>query len=733
VCGNAKNIRYEVPRNRYGNAYQWAVTINGSTTTTSSTDSFVIVRQMPATGTVNICARYESDCGSSSPICKLVSIGNTFTGNNRTYTFCPSSPAVTYGSPSNTNPANPTPTITFDYNGGTPALDSITYTWTATTGCDSIVKLYIQRYPNASSAPQHFFARPTLPVRVGNADYSVTAGNCASQSGLTNVLTGASRYGCDSTIRFSLHNAEISSSVNASNNTLTCVAPNTTLTVTAAGGCGGVGHDFTYQWFLQGNSTVLGTATTLNTGNAGTYLVIIKDSVSGYSKYKIFYDTLSISITGAGTVPQNPSAISANAAACQGDTLTASVPAVAGATSYTWTLPAGATVIGAANQATIQFQMGNAAGNISVIGVNACGNSAIPATHAVALGSAPATPAQILGNPAPCSSLNSLPYEIPAVAGATRYNWTVPAGATLLSGQGTNSIYVDWGTSTGGNLQVTAQNGCGVSPPSILNIAVANYSTLNAGRDTAICGLSYTLGATSASGTGSWAHFPQSAASVTYNTSTISNAGINVNQADTYQFIWTETNGLCSKKDTVKITFQPVPTVALAQIADSCSPDNMRLFLRFPIANGTSPYNVYEGNTATLAGTVRNDTFISTALTPGNYNLLVKDANNCNSSSVTGLRTCNNCLTNAGQMDITPITTCRNSPVTALYLGGALRYSDANDTFEYILHTGNPRAPGAILQRAYTNPTFSFTGAMTTGTTYYIAAIAGNDSSRHVA
>ncbi|MFH7018421.1 family 16 glycosylhydrolase [Flavobacterium sp. FlaQc-47] len=50
-------------------------------------------------------------------------------------------------------------------------------------------------------------------------------------------------------------------------------------------------------------------------------------------------------------------------------------------------------------------------------------------------------------------------YSINAIAGAT-YNWTVPAGATITSGQGTNSITVNWGT-TGGDVSVaTTVSGC---------------------------------------------------------------------------------------------------------------------------------------------------------------------------------------------------------------------------------------------------------------------------------
>ncbi|MBF4484961.1 family 16 glycosylhydrolase [Flavobacterium sp. CSZ] len=50
-------------------------------------------------------------------------------------------------------------------------------------------------------------------------------------------------------------------------------------------------------------------------------------------------------------------------------------------------------------------------------------------------------------------------YSINAIAGAT-YNWTVPAGASITSGQGTNTITVNWGT-TGGDVSVaTSVSGC---------------------------------------------------------------------------------------------------------------------------------------------------------------------------------------------------------------------------------------------------------------------------------
>jgi beta-glucanase (GH16 family) len=52
-------------------------------------------------------------------------------------------------------------------------------------------------------------------------------------------------------------------------------------------------------------------------------------------------------------------------------------------------------------------------------------------------------------------------YTLNAIAGAS-YNWTVPSGATITSGQGTNTVTVNWGT-TGGDVSVAATvSGCNV-------------------------------------------------------------------------------------------------------------------------------------------------------------------------------------------------------------------------------------------------------------------------------
>ncbi|MEO7522653.1 MAG: gliding motility-associated C-terminal domain-containing protein, partial [Ferruginibacter sp.] len=73
----------------------------------------------------------------------------------------------------------------------------------------------------------------------------------------------------------------------------------------------------------------------------------------------------------------------------------------------------------------------------------------------------------IIGGPSPiCFGATGVIYHIAPVQGAIYYQWSVPAGATILSGQGDTLIIVDFGTATSGNISVQSFNGC-------------NYSTLS--------------------------------------------------------------------------------------------------------------------------------------------------------------------------------------------------------------------------------------------------------------
>jgi gliding motility-associated-like protein len=61
-------------------------------------------------------------------------------------------------------------------------------------------------------------------------------------------------------------------------------------------------------------------------------------------------------------------------------------------------------------------------------------------------------------------------YCAPPAFGASIYNWEIPADATILAGQGTSCITVDWGDSAGGDVCVTAANSCNSAEPFCINV-----------------------------------------------------------------------------------------------------------------------------------------------------------------------------------------------------------------------------------------------------------------------
>jgi len=62
-------------------------------------------------------------------------------------------------------------------------------------------------------------------------------------------------------------------------------------------------------------------------------------------------------------------------------------------------------------------------------------------------------------------------YTISAVTGASLYTWTVPAGTTINSGQGTTSIAATFGNISG-SVCVDASNSCETSPPRCISVSV---------------------------------------------------------------------------------------------------------------------------------------------------------------------------------------------------------------------------------------------------------------------
>jgi hypothetical protein len=98
-----------------------------------------------------------------------------------------------------------------------------------------------------------------------------------------------------------------------------------------------------------------------------------------------------------------------------------------------------------------------------------------------------ATPGPITGIDTVCQGQTGEAYSIAPLPNATGYNWTVPPGAIIVTGQGTNYITVDFPqNSESGTVSVYGTNFCGNGPSAELAISVGLLPVANAGNDTII-------------------------------------------------------------------------------------------------------------------------------------------------------------------------------------------------------------------------------------------------------
>ncbi len=166
---------------------------------------------------------------------------------------------------------------------------------------------------------------------------------------------------------------------------------------------------------------------------------------------------------------------------------TYSIGDIAGAASYQWTVPAGATIT--QNNGTnikVSFSNGFVTSAISVYAINDCG---VSNTRSITVNrTLPSKPAMISGNPNGCLFLPSIghlsgtpaTYSVAKTAGAS-YNWTLPYGVNMaLHGSSATADYIKVNFVDGyggGDISVTATNGCGTSTEKTLTLVSYNPAT----------------------------------------------------------------------------------------------------------------------------------------------------------------------------------------------------------------------------------------------------------------
>jgi hypothetical protein len=161
-------------------------------------------------------------------------------------------------------------------------------------------------------------------------------------------------------------------------------------------------------------------------------------------------------------VPAAAGTITGPESVCRGESgYVYSVPVIANATGYTWTLPPGGTITSGSNtnSITVSFSTSATSGTVSVYGTNSCGNGTSSSLNVTVYVMPEPT---ITGPNDVCVNTGYVTYT--TESSYINYFWTISSGGTIVTGNYTNIVQVTWNTSGNQWIAVIYSNG-GCTPP----------------------------------------------------------------------------------------------------------------------------------------------------------------------------------------------------------------------------------------------------------------------------
>jgi hypothetical protein len=427
VCNGGTGYVYSVPAIANANSYNWTIPFGAIITAGANTNSITVSFPNPSySGNVSV---YGSGCagnGSLSMIAVNVNAAATptLTGNT---TACVGVAGNVYTTEAGKTNYVWTISGGLITSGGTTSSNTATVTWnTAGTRCISV------NYSNAAGCPG--LTPATVCVTVNPLPVPTISGSATPCTALNNIYTtqtGMTGYNWTTSAGGSVVSGNGTSSATVVWNT--AGTQTVYVTYTNANGCS--------------NSVPASYAVTVNQGPAPT-------------------------LTGASLVCVNSGYYT--------------YTTQAGMTGYTWNISSGGSILfgGTTNTVTVNWT-GAGAQTIGVNYTNSSGCAAVaPVVFPVTVTGAPGAAGPITGPSTVCEGGTNYVYSVAAIPNTHSYIWTLPAGASIVSGQFSNSITVNYALSaTSGNITVYGNSTCGngtISPafPVTVNLKPAAAGTI---------------------------------------------------------------------------------------------------------------------------------------------------------------------------------------------------------------------------------------------------------------
>ncbi|REK32193.1 MAG: T9SS C-terminal target domain-containing protein, partial [Bacteroidetes bacterium] len=429
VCRNNSGIIYSIAPVSGASSYDWL--LPSGITGSSNTNSITVSISSNYSGGF-ICVVPVNSCGSGMQACMNIPV----------FTAKPAQPGNIVG------PVNPCGPIVVTYS--VPAVpNTSTYMWTVSGTGLSILS------GNGTNSIQ-----VSIPSGFGQGTVSVTAQNCIGISSPRSVLiTG-----------IPVHSNSLNGPAFACANT-----SNVNYSINPVIGAGN-----SYVWSTIGDMTVVSSNLNSCVVNFGPNFTTGSLNVTTSSACGPFTKSYTIRST-----PLQPGSISGPGTnLCNLSGVTYSIAAVANATSYAWTVPAGVNITANTGLSiTVNFTPAfTGTGNICVAAVNSCGPGV---ERCYSVTARPGVPSDPNGPLSVCKSNSAVNYTILPVSGAVSYTWSITGGATISPTGTSATVNYNSATSNQAIITVNAVNSCGASQPGRSTVMV-NLGCRTTNHDMAI-------------------------------------------------------------------------------------------------------------------------------------------------------------------------------------------------------------------------------------------------------
>ncbi|MCX6281791.1 MAG: right-handed parallel beta-helix repeat-containing protein [Bacteroidetes bacterium] len=467
VCQNQSGVTYSVPPITNASNYNWTVPA-GATIISGTGTSSIVVNFSPTASSGNITVTGTNFCATGTTGTLAVTVntmpvptiagspGTCIQSANNVYTTQTgmSSYNWTVSAGGTITAGSGTSAITVTW--GTTGTKTVTVNYANANGCSALVPgsytVTVNPLPSPAitgtstmCANSGYYTYTTEPGMTGYT-WAVSSGGSIYAGANTNIVTITWNSAGAQTVSVNYNNANgcQAASPTVMNVTVTDIpaaAGAITGNSSVCAGAQGVAYSvapvtgaLAYVWNLpSGASIASGSGTNSITVNYSSSAVSGPITVTGNNLCGNGTSSPALNVT-VSAIPSAAGTISGPASVCTSETgVGYTVPPVTSATSYTWTVPSGATITSGAttNSITVDFGPVATSGNVTVYGSNSCGNGA-SSSLIISVNPIPVTPTitasgYVLTSSAPAG--NQWYHDGTAVSGATSQTYTVPSSA----------------------------------------------------------------------------------------------------------------------------------------------------------------------------------------------------------------------------------------------------------------------------------------------------------------